>query len=694
MKLQSCVVLALGLPGLISLVACTDDGVSTSSIAADTSIKVRVASSADDAEEYAGGRMVTLSSDLELTQERTKQKVGLRFQGVAIPRGATITSAYVQFTVDEVSRGPATFSIFGELVSNAAEFTAERGNISSRSLTNARVTWSPLEWRRVGRATSYQRTRNLAPVVQEIIDETRWESGNALALLIFGDGKRVAESYDGVPNRAPLLLVEWEPMEDPQIPPDPPIGTDPPELAVEVTAPAEGTTVSGTRTLTAVVTGRRDVSVQFRVDSENRCARDRRAPYSCQWDTTAEGDGTVSITALVTDPDGNEVLSAPVTVTVENGSDDPTEPPPPPSGTVRVPEDHATIQRAIDAAGDGDLVLVGPGTYDEGGLVINGKAITLASYYHTTGDSSFIARTTIQGGRPGVRVGESAAGTTVSGFTFTRGSKSVVLFGKGNVLNNHFNNNGNDAISLENTGGVIRGNYCFSPSDDCIDADGPLDTIIEDNVLVAAGDDGIEIRNYINRNPLVTATVTVTIRGNKIIGSEEDGIQIIDYTGRANRRFIIDRNEIRDSTDVGIGLMDNAETIEDFRAASMPERIHVTNNTLSGNHYGITGGDNLFAVNNIIANCSHTGMKNVDGDSVVAYNLFFNNGTNHTGSNVNTSTTLTADPRFTDDFTLSAGSPAVDAGTNSYDAPDGSPVVNIPRARYQGDAPDLGAYEQ
>ena len=79
-------------------------------------------------------------------------------------------------TRSQLERGPATFSIFGESSSNAAGFTTEHGNISSRERTNASVTWSPLEWRRIGKAGSVQRTENLASVIQEIVDGAQWAS--------------------------------------------------------------------------------------------------------------------------------------------------------------------------------------------------------------------------------------------------------------------------------------------------------------------------------------------------------------------------------------------------------------------------------------------------------------------------------------------------------------------------------------
>ena len=153
--------------------------------------------------------------------------------------------------------------------------------------------------------------------------------------------------------------------------------------------------------------------------------------------------------------------------------------------------------------------------------------------------------------------------------------------------------------------------------------------LLANNTIRLSGDDGIEIRNQSYHGPLVT----LTMRGNTISGSDEDGIQLIDYSVLSNRAFVIEDNVIRGSTDVGLGIMDNGETKEDFRGASMPERVEVSSNTFDGNRYGITGGDNLTAVNNTISN-SEVGLKNVDGGSSVTGTRFINNETDYIHSNV------------------------------------------------------------
>jgi hypothetical protein len=52
-----------------------------------------------------------------------------------------------------------------------------------------------------------QRTPNLAAVVQEIVNRPGWASGNAMAVVLTGTGRRTAEAWDG--TYAPTLRIEY-----------------------------------------------------------------------------------------------------------------------------------------------------------------------------------------------------------------------------------------------------------------------------------------------------------------------------------------------------------------------------------------------------------------------------------------------------------------------------------------------------
>jgi VCBS repeat-containing protein len=172
-------------------------------------VELRVAARSDDAGEQAEGRVTLNSSDLELVVERTIQTVGVRFNGVTIPQGATIVNAYIQFQVDERTTAATALTVHGEAHDNAPTFVNIRRNISSRTRTNAAVLWVPVPWETVGAAGPDQQTPDIAQVIQEIVSWPGWTSGNSLVIIITGTGKRVAESFNGDQAGAPLLHVEY-----------------------------------------------------------------------------------------------------------------------------------------------------------------------------------------------------------------------------------------------------------------------------------------------------------------------------------------------------------------------------------------------------------------------------------------------------------------------------------------------------
>jgi len=90
---------------------------------------------------------------------------------------------------------------------------------------------------------------------------------------------------------------------------------------------------------------------------------------------------------------------------------------------LNVPGDYSSIQEAVDAAVDSDTVLVAAGTYTEN-INFNGKSIVLGSWYITTGDTSYISATILDGAQNGsvVEISSNEDSTTaVSGLTIRNG---------------------------------------------------------------------------------------------------------------------------------------------------------------------------------------------------------------------------------------------------------------------------------
>ena len=184
-----------------------------------TVVERRISAITDDAEEAlnAGYTNWNYSSDLEIVDDHIdnggSQLIGMTFRDIYIAPGEVINSAYIEFVCDETRNGTddAYFLIWGHLIPNSEGFIAPYV-ISNRPKTEAKVPWKPDPWNAVGQKIQ---TVNIAPIIQELIDQEGWAVGNAVEIIIGADpskpafsGVRVAESYDGSSSSAPLLHIE------------------------------------------------------------------------------------------------------------------------------------------------------------------------------------------------------------------------------------------------------------------------------------------------------------------------------------------------------------------------------------------------------------------------------------------------------------------------------------------------------
>jgi parallel beta-helix repeat protein len=303
--------------------------------------------------------------------------------------------------------------------------------------------------------------------------------------------------------------------------------------------------------------------------------------------------------------------------------------------TINVPTvGYPTIQAGIDAAVDGDTVLVADGTYTGDGnknLDFNGKAITVISE-----NGPYTTIVDCEGEGPGFyfHSGEGQ-GSVVSGFTITNG-KSVGITGAG--------------IDISASSPVIRNNVIRNNQGWGIGTHGASNPLIQEN-SIHDNSGGIEIWAS---QPHIT--------GNFIENNSGYGIETAN-----TRTFTILNNIIAENGHNGV----------DFGIPSGSSgSVVIINNTITANSAaGIYGNrdTNLTISNNIVTNNQDCGIffdtSYNWGTPNSNYNdVWDNGGGNYCELAASGTDDISADPLFVDpangDYHLWPNSPCIDAGTS------------------------------
>ena len=141
-----------------------------------------VAAEADDGIATAAGLQSISDAHLAIGDDRTYalpyQMSAMRFANIDIPRSAAIISANLSIrSLDSNFRGSVKGSLRAETTDNAPDYTGR--NISDAPLTAAAVDWDhKSNWS----ANTWYTSPDIAPLIQQVIDNPNWQTSNAAAL--------------------------------------------------------------------------------------------------------------------------------------------------------------------------------------------------------------------------------------------------------------------------------------------------------------------------------------------------------------------------------------------------------------------------------------------------------------------------------------------------------------------------------
>lgn len=390
-----------------------------------------------------------------------------------------------------------------------------------------------------------------------------------------------------------------------------------------------------------------------------------------------------------------------------------------PAVTIHVPADQPTIQAAINAAANGDTVLVSDGTYIEN-INFNGKAITVTSVNGP-------AVTTIDGGKLNTVVlfvtGETSA-SVLNGFTITNGSAGFQTpnFGEGG------------GIAVENasptiTNNVITANGACNGVGIGVSFAAPLiqGNVISNNVQAGCsggiGGGGISVGGESSGTKIIGNTIA-----NNSMPAGGGGIALFAAGGPLIQNNIFSGNNggnegggIAMFNNASPQIIDNAFTQNTaFQGGGMFWVIPVStpgllllNNTMANNNatQGSAIFDGGFDTNMTIQNNILLGTAGVNAifcqqfngtttPAVLSSNDVFTTGATAIGGNCTYATgtdgNISLDPLLTDpsvsNLHLQPLSPGIDAGNNT--APVALPATDLDgNPRINNAIVDMGALE-
>ncbi len=173
-------------------------------------VTLQISNNADDVNEDgssfdAGGSTLWIGNGSSANGSYT----GLRFNGVNIPRNATITAARLEFYSTSGQWISMDLQIAGEAADNSAAFSSSN-RPSTRLLTTARVDHSS----NMGWSTgTWYAFDDMKIVVQEIVNRSGWQSGNSLSIILRGTGNSWARKWlrarEGGAAQAVRLVVTY-----------------------------------------------------------------------------------------------------------------------------------------------------------------------------------------------------------------------------------------------------------------------------------------------------------------------------------------------------------------------------------------------------------------------------------------------------------------------------------------------------